>query len=128
MSPEMAVVDQEFLGQQRDRLEEEREVQAQVVESLASEVNGLSRGRESGGAHEEGFGTGETASVDLQRARGEHRRAVAHLEEIDRALARIDAGTYGLCEVCGQPIGAPRLTALPTATRCIRCQAARRAS
>jgi len=32
-------------------------------------------------------------------------------------------GQYGLCESCGKPIGAERLEALPTATRCIRCQA-----
>lgn len=46
------------------------------------------------------------------------------MEEIARtraALARIDAGTYGLCAACGNPIGKARLAALPTATRCIDC-------
>jgi DnaK suppressor protein len=33
-------------------------------------------------------------------------------------------GAYGLCEDCGQEIGAERLAALPSSTRCIRCQAA----
>lgn len=32
-------------------------------------------------------------------------------------------GQYGTCEDCGQPIGAERLEAIPTATRCVRCQA-----
>jgi len=41
------------------------------------------------------------------------------LIEIDAALARIDAGTYGLCAACGGPIGEERLEAVPYATLCI---------
>jgi RNA polymerase-binding transcription factor len=44
------------------------------------------------------------------------------LEEIDRALARIDDGTYGRCEACGGDIGVERLEALPYATQCIECK------
>jgi DnaK suppressor protein len=43
------------------------------------------------------------------------------IDAIRRALARLDAGTYGTCERCGDPIGAPRLRALPYATACIEC-------
>ncbi len=41
------------------------------------------------------------------------------LAEIDAALARIDAGTYGICEPCGKPIDTDRLEALPWATLCL---------
>jgi DnaK suppressor protein len=41
------------------------------------------------------------------------------LVEIEAALARIDDGTYGLCAVCGSPIGEERLQAVPYATLCI---------
>jgi RNA polymerase-binding protein DksA len=41
------------------------------------------------------------------------------LAEIDTALRRIDEGTYGMCVVCGRPIGAERLEAVPYATLCI---------
>ena len=41
------------------------------------------------------------------------------LAEIDAALRRIDEGTYGTCEFCGEPIGAGRLRALPWARLCI---------
>ena len=41
------------------------------------------------------------------------------LVEIDDALRRIDAGTYGVCAVCGRPIGEERLKAVPYATLCI---------
>ena len=57
----------------------------------------------------------------------EHELALAKnaqdlLEQGERALARIDAGTYGVCESCGQPIGKARLQAFPRATLCVTCK------
>ena len=49
-----------------------------------------------------------------------------HLAAIDAAIARLDAGTYGRCESCGNPIPAERLEALPSAALCIDCQRAAR--
>lgn len=40
---------------------------------------------------------------------------------IRAALRRLEAGTYGLCAACGQPIPAARLAALPAATTCVAC-------
>jgi RNA polymerase-binding protein DksA len=45
------------------------------------------------------------------------------LDLVERALERMDAGTYGVCERCGREIAAERLEALPYATLCIACQA-----
>jgi DnaK suppressor protein len=42
------------------------------------------------------------------------------IEKIDRALGRIESGTYGLCERCGRPIEKPRIKALPYASLCIK--------
>lgn len=47
--------------------------------------------------------------------------AWARLAEVDAALARLDSGSYGACEQCGEPIGAERLRARPPARWCIRC-------
>jgi DnaK suppressor protein len=44
------------------------------------------------------------------------------LKAIDAALARIEAGAYGLCERCGGAVGGERLEALPWATKCIDCK------
>jgi DnaK suppressor protein len=44
------------------------------------------------------------------------------VEEIDRALADIDAGRYGICRECGEEIPKARLKILPFATRCVACQ------
>jgi DnaK suppressor protein len=43
------------------------------------------------------------------------------VEDIDEALARMDAGTYGLCESCQSPIPLERLEAIPRARRCVAC-------
>jgi DnaK suppressor protein len=45
-----------------------------------------------------------------------------HLEAVDAALARLDAGTFGSCIRCGRPIAPERLEALPWAAHCIDCQ------
>jgi DnaK suppressor protein len=45
-----------------------------------------------------------------------------HLDEVDAALARLDAGTYGACANCGKPIAPERLEAIPWAAFCIDCQ------
>ena len=46
------------------------------------------------------------------------------LGQVDAALKRIDQGTYGICDMCGEPIADKRLEALPYATRCVACAAA----
>jgi DnaK suppressor protein len=48
------------------------------------------------------------------------------LHEVDDALAKLDAGTYGSCESCGEPIGDNRLEAMPSARFCMSCASARR--
>lgn len=45
------------------------------------------------------------------------------VEKIKQAISRIDAGTYGICLKCGEPIRKERLAALPYANLCIRCAA-----
>ncbi len=44
------------------------------------------------------------------------------LYQIERALAHIDDGTYGVCEVCGEPIGKMRMMAFPRAILCLDCK------
>lgn len=44
------------------------------------------------------------------------------LEQTEQALSRIDAGRYGACESCGQPIGKARLMAFPRAVLCVTCK------
>lgn len=57
-----------------------------------------------------------------QRDLALHDRSQSQLELVDAALARLDAGTFGICLRCDRPIAAARLEALPWAAHCIECQ------
>jgi DnaK suppressor protein len=48
-------------------------------------------------------------------------QGAAELDQVNQALARLDAGEYGECTSCGEPIADARLKALPYATLCIQC-------
>jgi len=69
-------------------------------------------------------GLADTATVTVDRevdyTLEEHSAGV--LREIDDALARIEAGSYGTCERCSGGIGEERLEAMPYATLCIECK------
>ena len=60
-----------------------------------------------------------TVTFDRELDEGLEEGAQQTLAQIDRALARIDDGTYGTCERCGKPIAEERLRARPWATLCI---------
>jgi RNA polymerase-binding transcription factor DksA len=62
----------------------------------------------------------ETAAREVALSLEEH--VEAELAQIDAALARLDAGTYGICEACGRPIEPERLEAIAYARLCIRDQ------
>ena len=69
----------------------------------------------------------DTADAGTKAFEREHELALNQharglLEQGERALARIDAGTYGVCESCGQPIGKARLLAFPRARLCVTCK------
>ena len=69
----------------------------------------------------------DQADVGAKTYQREHELSLAYnardlLAQSERALARIEAGTYGFCESCGQPIGKARLQAFPRATLCVACK------
>ena len=70
--------------------------------------------------------TGDEATADLisDVENAELSRDLQELREIDSALARMSAGSYGTCVDCGGEIGIDRLRSEPTASRCFACQSA----
>jgi DnaK suppressor protein len=64
-----------------------------------------------------------TQVFEQQRDLALRDRSSQQLELVDAALARIEAGTFGTCLRCGEPIAPARLEALPWAAHCIACQA-----
>ena len=97
----------------RQKLEEERE---RLLASLApgGSTNGQSRNPD----------RGDLAQAYSSRERDLALQAmeVEQLAQVEEALARLDEGTYGLCEACGQQIPPGRLEILPYATLCVTCQ------
>jgi DnaK suppressor protein len=68
-------------------------------------------------------GDGTTEAVERLSTTATARSITHSIEDIDRALVKIDDGTYGRCDVCGNDIGVARLDALPAASRCVECAA-----
>ena len=69
----------------------------------------------------------DQADAGAKTFQREHELALTHnarelLAQNERALARIESGTYGVCESCGEPIGKARLQAFPRATLCVACK------
>ncbi len=64
-----------------------------------------------------------TETFERERDSSVLQRVEAQLEEINAAIGRLDAGTYGVCELCGRPIGDERLEAMPAARYCLEDQA-----
>jgi len=64
---------------------------------------------------------GATVGFEHARTRALRDEAVARLAELDAALQRVDRGTFGTCERCGDAIPDARLLARPTARTCVPC-------
>lgn len=113
----------EFLAAQRIELHARREAYAADVERLTASAMELSEeGASQDIADEDGFGEGDTLSVERDRLLVVAGDAQARVGEIEAALGRMDAGRYGMCEACQQPIPEARLEAVPEATLCVTCK------
>lgn len=69
---------------------------------------------------------GSTIAYERSRVSALVAQADAHLDDIRRALERLDAGTYDVCERCGADIADARLQARPVVRTCINCASAPR--
>ncbi|WP_102923893.1 TraR/DksA family transcriptional regulator [Streptomyces noursei] len=100
-------------------MEEVGRLRAEIV-AAEDAIAGLMRDSGDGAGDDEA----DTGTKNITR---EHELALASnaremLRQTERALGRLDAGTYGLCENCGQPIGKARMQAFPRATLCVECK------
>lgn len=106
----------------RKLLEEERTRLANAVEFLHDESGASLEdelGEIGGGGTDNHLGDTAGAAYDRELDQGLEEGAQQTLDEIDAALARIDDGTYGICENCGEPIPEDRLRAIPWTRLCI---------
>lgn len=70
-------------------------------------------------------GEGTAQAVERITQTSAFRSLSSKLRDVDRALAKLDAGTYGTCDACGARIPDERLEAIPSAALCVRCSGAR---
>ena len=70
-------------------------------------------------------GEGTSQAVERITQVDAARKLDAKLRDVERALEKLDAGTYGTCDVCGRPIALDRLDAIPWAARCVDDAASR---
>ena len=88
---------------------------------LQTQLGDLASDADEGLSFDENFAD----SAQVAAEQGENRTLATSLRdqlaEVDRALERLDRGTYGRCTSCGEPIDAERLAAMPAAPHCIRC-------
>ncbi|KIE24211.1 DNA-binding protein [Streptomyces sp. MUSC 125] len=110
----------EEVAQARAELQSETERLREEITSSEASLVGLMRDSGDGAGDDQA----DTGTKNITR---EHEMALAAnaremLVQTERALDRLDAGTYGLCENCGNPIGKARMQAFPRATLCVECK------
>ena len=65
---------------------------------------------------------GADEASELEKRLALRQRLEESFKEVEHALEKYEAGTYGLCDSCGQPIEQARLEAMPQATLCLKCK------
>lgn len=105
----------------RDRLLADRERTAARLATLRGDYRSVVDASRDTNADDEHDPEGATIAFERSQVGALVRQATQHLDDVDAALARLDDGSYGRCEVCGQAIAAERLEVRPTARTCVAC-------
>ncbi|HSX67613.1 TraR/DksA family transcriptional regulator [Nocardioides sp.] len=110
----------------RERLEQQRDETRRRLAGLTGSYDAVVAASYDSNADDEHDPEGATIAFERSQVGALIRQAREGLLEVEAALARVDAGTYGVCERCGEPIGTERLEARPVARLCIGCASHRR--
>lgn len=101
-------------------LHDHRERLVKMMDLQERELTGLMKDAGDGAGHDQADVGATSFERDQELTLMNSEREM--LAQIDRALSRIDAGTYGVCESCEDPIGKMRVMAFPRATLCLSCK------
>jgi DnaK suppressor protein len=105
----------------RERLIEERKALAAQHEELEQQTFAANQQEQTGEMlFDEEFADAGSGTFEREKDLSLVNNLVDLMDRIDKALAKMDAGTYGLCDRCGRPIEKLRLKALPYANLCIK--------
>jgi len=106
----------------RDLLQGERQKVLEAIEYLHAENPGSLKEETEEMPLDNHLAETATATLDREIDYTLEENSEHVLKAIDRALAKVETGTFGICETCGQPIAEDRLLAIPYATQCIDCK------
>ena len=109
------------MDEARTRLEAERTRVRERLAALTGDYDSVVAASLDTNADDEHDPEGATIAFERSQIGALAAQAREHLAEVERAVARLDDGSYGTCERCGRPIPAGRLEARPTARRCVAC-------
>ena len=108
------------------RLDRDRERTVEQINTLSRQVGEIISAATGVATDDEHDPEGQTIAFERAQAAALLSQARARLADIDAALVRVRAGTYGVCEQCGESIAPQRLEARPASRTCIRCAAGSR--
>ncbi len=112
------------LAKHRKNLEAMRIATEARIEILQRGYDELEEaGDDVGAGDDEGGSEADSSFVERDRLRAQIAEERNVLEAVSAALARAETRTWQRCGVCGEPIGAERLDAIPTADSCVSCKA-----
>lgn len=107
------------LKEYRDLLLERRNMLTGNIDSIGGAYSSKDGERDSASGDEADMGS---QSVAQEFALSLLQNESGVVQKIDAAIARLDAGDFGFCEECEEPIAKPRLEAIPWTTNCVECQ------
>lgn len=113
----------EGMDANRRRLEDDRALALARLAGLTGDYDLVVAATRDANGDDEHDPEGATIAFERSQIGAFVQQQREHLAEIDAALARLDAGTYGTCESCGGAIADARLEARPVARTCITCAA-----
>ncbi len=105
----------------RNALRDERAETVALIDQLSSRLDAVIEATADSSSDDEHDPEGSTLAVERGQLVAQLERSRVRLDELDAALDRVGAGTYGRCEICGREIGEARLEVLPAARLCIDC-------
>lgn len=116
------VVSKDQVNRVRERLEKQLDDTRNDIQEIDEQVRAFGADHESAEGVDNHLGDDSDIVYEQERLLTVREELMNRRQRIEHALRKMDKGSWGICENCGQPINPERLDALPFVTLCISCQ------
>jgi DnaK suppressor protein len=117
----MCLMELDLQKRKSQLLKKKAELEQSMVDLTEAHPTPVDSMEATGGQHD--IGDVATDALEMEDEKMIFMNGQSLLMHVNKALQRLEDGTYRLCQECGQPIAPKRLEALPWAERCVRCEA-----